>query len=140
MSRRDYEAFVKATKRDTSLCRERASLLRVLAPRDWKSPGFDQRPDNAVVCVSWKDADAFARWHSQRGSGRYRLPTAAEAQALSRSGGGSKAVAEWLADCAPAGCARRMADGTTWRGAKGRRSLDADRGYDDVGFRLVREQ
>ena len=138
VSRRDYEAFVKATRREPSLCRERASLLRVLAPRDWKTPGFDQRPDNPVVCISWKDADAFARWQSRRDSANYRLPTAAEAQALSRSGG-AKPVAEWLADCAPAGCSRRMADGTTWRGAKGRRSLDADRGYDDVGFRLVRE-
>ena len=138
VSRRDYEAFAKATRRDTALCRERASLLRVLAPRDWKTPGFDQRPENPVVCVSWKDAEAFARWHSQRENARYRLPTAAEAQALSRAAG-AKPVAEWLADCAPAGCSRRMADGTTWRGAKGRRSLDADRGYDDVGFRLVRE-
>lgn len=138
VSRRDYEAFVKATRRETALCRERASLLRVIAPRDWKTPGFDQRPDNPVVCVSWKDAEAFARWHSQRENARYRLPTAAEAQALAR-GAGAKPVAEWLADCAPAGCSRRMADGSTWRGAKGRRSLDADRGYDDVGFRLVRE-
>lgn len=138
VSRRDYEAFTKATGREATLCRERASLLRVLAPRDWKTPGFEQRPDNPVVCVSWKDADAFARWHSQRGNTRYRLPTAAEVQALSR-GGGSKPVAEWLADCAAAGCTRRMADGTTWRGGKGRRPLEADRGYDDVGFRLVRE-
>lgn len=137
VSRNDYEAFVKATRRESALCRERASLLRVLAPRDWKTPGFDQRPDNPVVCVSWKDADAFARWHSQRENARYRLPTAAEAQALAR--GGAKPVAEWLADCAPAGCSRRMAEGSTWRGAKGRRSLEADRGYDDVGFRLVRE-
>jgi len=137
VSRNDYEAFAKATRRESALCRERASLLRVLAPRDWKTPGFDQRPDNPVVCVSWKDADAFARWHSQRENVRYRLPTAAEAQAFAR--GGARPVAEWLADCAPAGCSRRLADGSTWRGAKGRRSLEADRGYDDVGFRLVRE-
>ena len=63
---------------------------------------------------------------------------AAEAQAASRSDSG-KAVAEWLNDCAGGSCARRMTAGRSWRGAGGGRPLDAVRGYDDVGFRLVRE-
>jgi hypothetical protein len=91
-----------------------------------------------VVCVSWQDAEAFARWQSQRSKFRYRLPSAAEAQAASRSDNG-KAVAEWLNDCAGGSCLRRMTSGRSWRGAGGGRPLDAARGYDDVGFRLVRE-
>jgi serine/threonine-protein kinase PpkA len=139
VSRETYAQFAKATQRKPALCRERASLLRVLAPRTWETPGFEQTPKHAVVCVSWKDAEAFARWQSQRSKERYRLPTAAEAQALARAESG-KAVAEWLTDCGSAGCARRMAKGRSWRGAAaGSRPLDAERGYDDVGFRLVRE-
>ena len=138
ITRGDYAEFSKATKRQPALCRERASLLRVLAPRTWDAPGFDQANNAAVVCVSWQDAEAYARWQSQRGKYRYRLPTAAEAQAASRSDSG-KAVAEWLNDCAGGGCARRMTAGRSWRGAGGGRPLEAQRGYDDVGFRLVRE-
>lgn len=138
VSRDDYAAFARATGRPASLCREKASLLRVLAPRDWKTPGFEQPGNGAVVCVSWQDAEAYARWQSQRGKYRYRLPTAAEAQSASRTDSG-KAVAEWLNDCAGGSCARRMTAGRSWRGAGGGRPLDASRGYDDVGFRLVRE-
>lgn len=138
VSRDDYAAFVKATKRPPSLCRERASLLRVLAPRTWETPGFEQSGNGSVVCVSWQDADAYARWQSQRGNHRYRLPSASEAQAASRSDNG-KAVAEWLGECAGGSCAKRMSAGRSWRGAGGGRPLEAQRGYDDVGFRLVRE-
>ncbi len=138
VSRNAYAAFVKATKRTPSLCRERASLLRVLAPRTWETPGFEQSGSGPVVCVSWQDADAYARWQSQRAGHRYRLPTAAEVQTTSRSDTG-KAVSEWLGECAGGSCAKRMSAGRSWRGAGGGRPLDAQRGYDDVGFRLVRE-
>jgi tRNA A-37 threonylcarbamoyl transferase component Bud32 len=138
VSREDYAEFARATGRQPSLCREKASLLRVLAPRTWEQPGFEQPASGAVVCVSWQDAEAFARWQSQRGKYRYRLPTAAEAQGAARSDSG-KAVSEWLTDCAGGSCARRMAAGRSWRGTGGGRPLDPARGYDDVGFRLVRE-
>ena len=138
VSRDDYAAFVKATKRPPSLCRERASLLRVLAPRTWETPGFEQSGNGSVVCVSWQDAEAYARWQSQRGNHRYRLPNASEAQAASRNDNG-KAVAEWLGECAGGSCLKRMSAGRSWRGAGGGRPLEAARGYDDVGFRLVRE-
>jgi serine/threonine protein kinase len=138
VSREDYAEFARATGRQPALCREKASLLRVLAPRTWEAPGFEQTASGAVVCVSWQDAEAFARWQSQRGKHRYRLPTATEAQAAARNDSG-KAVAEWLSDCAGGSCARRLASGRSWRGAGGGRPLDPGRGYDDVGFRLVRE-
>lgn len=138
VSRDEYAAFARLTQRKPALCREKASLLRVLSPRTWETPGFEQTGGAAVVCVSWQDADAFARWQSQRTGHRYRLPSAAEAQAASRSNGG-KQVSEWLGECGGGGCGQRMAAGRSWRGAGGGRPLDAARGYDDVGFRLVRE-
>ncbi|HUD41663.1 MAG TPA: SUMF1/EgtB/PvdO family nonheme iron enzyme [Dokdonella sp.] len=58
-------------------------------------------------------------------------------------------AAEWTADCAgvdatSAVCERRIVAGTSWRDAPGDaepplRELAPDRGYDDVGFRLVRD-
>ncbi len=53
-------------------------------------------------------------------------------------------VREWLADC-DAGCRERRAAGFGWRDVGARTapgavdSLDAGSGFDDVGFRLVRE-
>jgi formylglycine-generating enzyme required for sulfatase activity len=49
----------------------------------WKNPGFPQAPDHPVVNVTWKDADAFCKWltDKERSGGQlkksegYRLPT-----------------------------------------------------------------
>ncbi|GAB3727828.1 hypothetical protein GCM10028862_04770 [Luteimonas pelagia] len=139
VTRGEYARFARATGRPASLCRERASPLRILSPRSWQSPGFQQNDGHAVVCVSWSDADAYARWLSQRSGHRYRLPDAGEFQAAaSVAVGGTPAVAEWLQPCG-ASCRQRITAGTSWQGAKGSEPRDSDRGYPDVGFRLVRE-
>lgn len=137
VTRAEYQRFATDTGREPAPCRSRASLLRLLAPRDWTRPGFDQSQDDPVVCVSWQDAQAYARWLSERTGHRYRLPTAAEAAQVPGHGGG-RAVSEWRGDC-DATCERRVATGRGWRGDDARRPLDPDRGYDDVGFRLVRD-
>lgn len=137
VSRADYAAFAGATGREESLCRERASLLRIVARRSWKTPGFPQSTSDPVVCVSWQDANAYANWLSRRNGERYRLPSATESRQLPASGG-PRAVAEWSRDCS-GGCDNRLASGRSWRGDSGARALEAARGYDDVGFRLVRE-
>jgi serine/threonine protein kinase len=137
VSRADYARFASATGRPASLCRERASLLRIVAPRSWKAPGFEQSPQQPVVCVSANDAEAYAHWLAQRSGQRYRLPTSAEARALPATGG-AKPVAQWLADCSDS-CRKHLAHGASWRGQSGARPLEANRGYDDVGFRLVRD-
>ena len=51
---------------------------------------------------------------------------------------------EWLADCGR-GCARRLVGGLGWRDSPSRGTatqaddFDADTGFDDIGFRLVRD-
>ncbi len=137
VSRGDYSAFANATRRPETLCRERASPLRIVGRRSWKTPGFEQGAGDPVVCVSWQDAAAYADWLSQRHGQRYRLPNAGEARQLPTSGG-AKPVAEWNRDCSGS-CDKRLASGSSWRGVQGARPLDAARGYDDVGFRVVRE-
>jgi tRNA A-37 threonylcarbamoyl transferase component Bud32 len=128
VSRADYERFAKATSRPATLCRERTSLLRIVKPRDWKSPGFAQSASDPVVCVSHADASAYAQWMQKQAGERYRLPRGDELQGAAAAPG--KRVSDWTE--------ARGVVGTSWRGT-GSRTLDADRGYDDVGFRLVRD-
>jgi serine/threonine-protein kinase PpkA len=138
VSRDEYQQFATATGRPAARCRERASLLRVLAPRDWRDPGFSQGANEPVVCVSSVDAQAYAEWYSRQTGHEYRLPTTAESRQMAPEISG-RDIALWLRDCG-ATCNERKAIGTSWRNADtGARVLDAGRGYDDVGFRLVRE-
>jgi hypothetical protein len=137
VSRADYQRFAEATSRPASLCRERASLLRIVRPRSWKDPGFEQAPGEPVVCVSLQDAEAYAQWQGGRNGRRYRLPTAQESARIAPVFNG-RAVGLWLRDCGSS-CLQRMVSGGSWRGRSQQLPLQANRGYDDVGFRLLRE-
>ena len=73
----------------------------------WRAPGFPQRPDDPVVCVSWRDAVRYCNWRSTMAKlapcyeisrdGReivfhpdrngYRLPLEVEREYAARSGG-----------------------------------------------------
>jgi len=131
VTRAEYARFVAATGRAPALCRERLSLFRIVKPRDWREPGFEQGDAQSVVCVSWDDANAYAKWLSRRSGQHYRLPSAAEWRARSGESNGGRAVAEWSSE--------RTIAGSSWRGDMRSRIVDPSRGYDDVGFRLVRE-
>src|SRR5690606_5060727 len=136
VSRDEYAAFAEATGRAPARCRERASVLRVLAPRSWTSPGFEQAGGDPVVCVSWEDASAYAQWRGQRDGHAYRLATSSEWPRLPGARG-ERAVSEWNIDCS-GDCSQRVASGASWREeARQPAAREAERGYDDVGFRLV---
>ena len=52
----------------------------------WRNPGFAQKDNHPVVCVSWKDALAFCKWLSNKENAEYRLPTEAEWEYAARAG------------------------------------------------------
>jgi formylglycine-generating enzyme required for sulfatase activity len=54
--------------------------------RTWRDPGFPQRDDHPVVCVSWDEGQAFADWLSARTGQTYRFLSEAEFEYLTRAG------------------------------------------------------
>lgn len=89
VTRGAWRRFAEATGRPASRCRSGNALLAILRTRkpDWRDPGFEQDDTHPVVCVSWDDADAYARWLSQRTGATWRLPNAAEWAAVARGAG-----------------------------------------------------
>ena len=124
ISRADYARFANATSRAAAAC-GRNGLFG--GRRSWKAPGGKPGDGAPVVCVSADDAQAYARWLSAEEKRRYRLPSAGEAKSQATA-----PVSGWLTLCADNNCSQRMVSGKP-------RPLDADRGYNDVGIRLVRE-
>jgi formylglycine-generating enzyme required for sulfatase activity len=74
---REYESELK----------ELRGPLRGDSGINWRGPGFSQDSRHPVVCVSWNDANEFARWLSKKEGRKYRLPTEAEWEYAARSGG-----------------------------------------------------
>lgn len=46
--------------------------------RSWDKPGFAQQDSHPVVCVSWRDAQAYIKWLNGRTGRQFRLPSEAE--------------------------------------------------------------
>ncbi len=57
-----------------------------IASHNWKNPGYPQREDAPVVCVSWSDAKAYADWLSKKTGRQYRIPSTVEFEYASRAG------------------------------------------------------
>lgn len=59
----------------------------------WSNPGFPQGPDHPVVCVSFTEAQAYARWLEEKTGEPYRLLTDEEWEYVARDR--TQAVRPW---------------------------------------------
>ena len=92
-----YRAFVEETNHHQEKAYYKGKLLvgcnyydgksyGYIAGHNWKNPGYPQREDAPVVCVSWSDATAYAAWLSKKTGRTYRIPSTVEFEYASRAG------------------------------------------------------
>ena len=90
VTRAEYAVFVEATSRvvdEGCLGYDPRDRRRIpAAGASWSVPGFAQDDDHPVVCVSWDDAQAYVRWHSETTGREYRLPSESEWEYAARAG------------------------------------------------------
>ena len=80
VTRGQYARFARETGRpaETGCYSWDGQRFAQRARGGWSDPGFAQTENDPVVCVSWDDAAAYARWLSGATGKRYRLPSEAE--------------------------------------------------------------
>jgi formylglycine-generating enzyme len=92
ITRDEYEAFLRATGHPVGVgCltdREAHGTWTMDRISTLHDPGFPQRGNHPVACVSWEDAQAYVAWLNTRVPGAgYRLLTEAEWEYAARAGG-----------------------------------------------------
>ena len=70
-----YRQFAEQRDWPETSCRSRGEAPALFRSRNWRETGIEQNDDHPVICVSWRDAVAFAEWLSARSGHLYRLPT-----------------------------------------------------------------
>jgi formylglycine-generating enzyme required for sulfatase activity len=134
VTRSEYEVFARETGRVEMHGCNFLDGQRRWAPdmkRNWRNPGFAQSGLDPVVCVSWRDANAYVAWLNQKvrksspatrstGAGPYHLPTEIEWEYAARGGAdhrfpwGSEMSPDHanygLDECEPCGVAKQGKD------------------------------
>lgn len=89
VTRDQFRAFVEATSYpfgDSCHAQTSSGWVDMAKHSFLSPPKFSQQGDHPVVCISWKDADAYVRWLSANTGKAYRLPTEAEREYIARAG------------------------------------------------------
>jgi formylglycine-generating enzyme required for sulfatase activity len=104
VTRAQYAAYVRETGREHKPgCHSTRGGRFQKNPRaNWQNPGFEQKDDEPVVCVSWDDAHAYLAWLSGKAGKSYRLLNESEWEYAARAG--SKGRHHWAETDDAAAC------------------------------------
>jgi formylglycine-generating enzyme required for sulfatase activity len=106
VTRREFAAFAKATKRPMMGCviaKDGTWSDGPVAANSYADVGQPQRDDEPALCVNWADANAYADWLSAKSGAHYRLLTEAEWEYAARGG---TTTARWWGDESASICTR----------------------------------
>lgn len=92
-TRAQYRTFIEATNYQTPNADGRKGcntwsydrVLGFVRDHTWDSPGYNQREDHPVICVSWADATAYAAWLAETTGKPYRLLSSTEYEYATRA-------------------------------------------------------
>lgn len=73
-----FRPFANATAMEAERCKNHTTSSLRFSTKTWSNPGFPQKNNHPVVCITWQQATDYARWLSQKTSHTYRLPKANE--------------------------------------------------------------
>ena len=90
ITRGEFERFVQATGYSMGntcwIFMPESGKFEKHSDHHWRDPGFTQTDQHPVVCVSWRDAQAYVRWLSRETGKSYRLLSEAEWEYVARGG------------------------------------------------------
>jgi formylglycine-generating enzyme required for sulfatase activity len=106
----EFMEFVDSTSRNISGCEVYDGAWHQTTDRSWNDVGYPQTAAHPVACVSWRDANDYVQWLSQKTGKHYRLPNASEWEYAARAG--SAAASPWTSDPVTACTYANLADRT----------------------------
>lgn len=104
VTRDEFSAFVRATGlADPPGCNvHQPPHWPTTKGLNWHNPGFQQSGRHPVVCVSWKEAQAYVVWLSKKTGHQYRLLSESEWEYAARAG---TTMADYWGDSQSDACA-----------------------------------
>ena len=88
VTRDEFEAFLKGSgyEPEAGCYIQINNEWKIDVTKSYRSPGFTQTGSHPVICVSWNDAEAYAKWLSERTGSAYRLLSESEREYVARAG------------------------------------------------------
>ncbi len=89
VTRREFSKFVSDTGYNAGNCHvwnSSSEKWEAQSGLSWRNPDYTQTDSHPVVCVSWKDAQSYVRWLSEKTGHRYSLLSESEWEYVARAG------------------------------------------------------